>query len=133
MRDISSARVADRVPPSYRFITADTLTGLPPYYIELEAIATTWRYLVTKKYANNGIALVDLTISGSVAFGPPSVSGDSAIFTSLATVPLSAVPRGLTLVTPAKPIRDLPDPDLTTPLGAVAALPNFVSDMFVYV
>jgi hypothetical protein len=123
----------DRVPASYRFITADTLTDLDPYYIQLEAVATTWRYRVTKKYANSLIALPTLSISGPVVFGPVSVSGDSAVLTSTAAVSLSAVPRGLKLLTPAKEVRDLPEPDLTTPLGAAAPLLNFVSDMFVYV
>lgn len=123
----------DRVPVPYRFITGDTLTGLDPYYVQLEAVATTWRYLVTKKYVNNGIALAQLSIDGPIAF-TGAVSGDSAVFTSTAAVRLSAARRGLKLLKqPAKELRDLPDPDLTTPLGAVDASPNFVSDMFVYV
>ena len=135
----------DRVPALYRFVTADTvtgvdtLTGLDPYYIQLEAVATTWRYLVTKKYKNNPIALANLLVSGPVAF-TGTVTGDRAVFTSDATVRLSAASRGLQLrKLPGQPgqpgdeVRDLPDPDLTTPLGKVRALPNFVSDMFVYV
>lgn len=125
-----------RVPASYRFITDDTLPGLDPYYIQLEAVATTWRYLVTKKYANNGITLAQLSIAGPILFAG-AVSGNSAIFTSTAAVRLSAASQGLKLLKdpmdPTKPICALPDPDLTTPLGSVPALPNFVSDMFVYV
>ena len=124
----------DRVPASYRSSVATPSPASIRYYIQLEAVATTWRYLVTKKYVNNGITLAQLAIDGPIAF-TGAVSGDSAVFTSEPYRPaVGAARRGLKLLTqPAKELRDLPDPDLTTPLGAVDALPNFVSDMFVYV
>ena len=125
----------NRVPSSYRFISdaGDTLTDPALYVLQFEAVATTWRYLVTKKFTNNGIALNQLSIAGPVTFSG-TVTGSNAVFTSTAPVRLSATPRGLKLrKQPAKDIRDLPDPTLTTPLGVVPAVPNFVSDMFVYV
>jgi len=126
----------NRVPASYRFLTAegDTVTFAGPYVVQFDAVATTWRYLVTKKYPNNGIALSQLAISGPVTFAS-AVSSTSAIFTSTTAVRLSDAPRGLTLQKqpPSKDLRKLPEPTLTTPLNSVAAVPNFVSDMFVYV
>ncbi len=124
----------DRVPASYRFLTGDTVTTVAPYVMQFDAVATTWRYLVTKKYPNNGIALSQLAINGPVAFAS-AVSTTSAIFTSTTAVRLSDAPRGLTLQKqpPPKDLRKLPEPTLTTPLNIVAAVPNFVSDMFVYV
>ena len=130
----------DRVPAPYRFITAaGAVAGIAPYYLQLEPLATTWRYRITKQYTSNPVALDQLIISGPVPF-TGSVSGDHAIFTSDSTMRLSAAPRGVQLLKraaavgdPDDPVRDLPHPDLTTPLGAVAALPNFVSDMFVSV
>lgn len=123
----------DRVPPSYRFLVGDAVSGPDAYYLQFEPVATTWRYIVTKKYDNNGIALGQLSITGPVAF-TPAVAGTQAVFTSTAAVRLSSTPRALKLIQhPNKDIRDLPNPDLATPLGSVPAMPNFVSDMFVYV
>jgi hypothetical protein len=123
----------DRVPASYRFTSGDTVTGIGPYFAQFDAVATTWRYVVQKKYANNGIALGQLSIVGPIAFAG-AVAGDTALFTSTTTVRLSAAPRSLKLRRqPAHDIRDLPNPGLTTPLGSAPPSTNFVSDMFVYV
>jgi hypothetical protein len=125
----------DRVPPPYRFLAGDTITGPEAYYLQFQPVATTWRYIVAKKYANNGIALPELGITGPVAF-TRVITGGLAVFTSSATVRLSAAPRALKLTRSApqpREIRDLPDPGLATPLGAVPAVPNFVSDIYVYV
>lgn len=125
---------SDRVPASYRFLSGDTVTGLDPYFVQLTAIATTWRFIVTKKYANNSVTLASLAITGPVAF-TRVLSGSRVVFTSTTAVRLSASRRGLKLIQqpPTRDVRDLPDPDLQTPLGKVPAVPNFVSDLFVYV
>jgi hypothetical protein len=123
---------SDRVPAVYRFLSGDTLTGFDSYHLQFEALATTWRYIVTKKYDNNGVDLSHLAIAGPLSFGM-SVSGSRAVFTSSTTVRLSETTRGLQLKAGDKPIRDLPDPDQRTPLGRGAAPGSFVSDTFVYV
>lgn len=123
---------ADRVPASYRFLDGDEIAAAV-YTIQFDALATTWRYIVTKKYTTNGIALEDLSIDGPVAFGG-AISGSQAVFTSAAAVTLSAARRGLQLLKAgAQPVRDLPEPGLATPLGRGATPDDFVSDMFVYV
>jgi hypothetical protein len=122
----------NRVPATYRFVSGDTVTSID-YYLQFQPLATTWRYIVTKKYDNNGIALDQLGVGGPIAF-TTAISGSQAVFTSAAAVRLSAAPRAVTLLKqPDKQIRTLPNPGLTTPLGSVGAVPNFVSDMFVYV
>jgi hypothetical protein len=122
----------DRVPASYRFVSGDTVIPVD-YHLQFEPLATTWRYIVTKKYDNNGIALNQLLIGGPIAF-TTAVAGSQAVFTSAAAVRLSAAPRAVKLLKqPNKEISDLPNPDLTTPLGSAVAVPNYVSDMFVYV
>lgn len=123
----------DRVPASHRFVAGSTLAGLDAYVVEFDPLATTWRYIVTKKYANNGIALNQLSIEGPIAFSR-TVTGDRAVFTSNAAVRLSAARRDLTLIRhPNREVRELPNPGLTTPLGPGAAPASYVSDMFVYV
>jgi hypothetical protein len=123
----------NRVPNAYRFLSGDTLTGFDAYYIQFEPLATTWRYIVTKKYDTNGIALTDLSIDGPISFSG-SVSGTRAVFTSSTAVSLSATARGLRLMKDATdPVRELPEPGLSTPLGRGATPTDFVSDMFVYV
>jgi hypothetical protein len=124
---------SDRVPDAYRYLDGDELTGIGAYAIQFDARATTWRYIVTKKYDNNSIALEDLSIDGPVAFGG-AVSGTRAVFTSSSAVTLSAARRGLQLLKDgAQPVRELPEPGLATPLGRGATPTDFVSDMFVYV
>lgn len=123
----------NRVPASYRFLAGDEVSGFDSYYLQFQARATTWRYLVTKKYLNNAVALSSLKIGGPVTFAG-TVSGARAVFTSTAAVRLAATPRGLKLLEhPSKHIRDLPDPDLRTPLGSDPALPAYVSEIHVYV
>jgi hypothetical protein len=122
----------DRVPAAYRFVADDAVTSVD-YYLQFQALATTWRYIVAKKYDNNGIALGQLLIGGPIAF-TPAVSGSQAVFTSSAAVRLSAARRAVKLLRePDREIRDLPNPGLTTPIGADPMVPNFVSDMFVSV
>ena len=123
---------SNRVPASYRFLSGNTLAGFDAYHLQFEALATTWRYIVTKKYDNNGVNLSQLAIAGSLSFGK-NVSASTAVFTSSAKVKLSETPRGLKLKAGNKDIRELPDPDQRTPLGRGTTPGNFVSDTFVYV
>lgn len=123
---------SNRVPASYRFFAGDSLTGFDSYHLQFEALATTWRYIVTKKYTNNDIALDDLEIEGPLTFDK-SVSDARAVFTSDAAVRFSETPRGLQLKAGNKEIRDLPDPCETIVLGGGAGPGSFVSDTFVYV
>ncbi len=125
----------NRVPATYRFVNGDVLTALDPYCLQLEPLATTWRYVVTKKYANTEIKLGQLEILGPITF-TSAVSTDTALFTSTAAVRLSSLSRGLTLhQTPPQPqdVLALPDPGLGTPLSVAPPASGFVSDMFVYV
>lgn len=123
---------ADRVPPSYRFVSEDTLTGLDAYYVEFAPRTTHWRYLVAKKYATNGIALDKLAILGPVAF---SASGDDklTVFRSAAPVALSETPRALELRHDGKRLQVLPEPSPATPVGREAGTGTPVSDVFVNV
>jgi hypothetical protein len=123
---------SDRVPASYRFLAGDTLTGFAAYSIQFDALATTWRYIVMKKYVNNPIALGDLAIAGPVAFAG-AVAGDRAVFTSATALRLAEARRTFTLKAASEDIRELPEPDLRTPLGRGATATSFVSEMFVYV
>jgi len=123
---------SNRVPAGYRFFSGDSLTGFDSYHLQFEALATTWRYIVTKKYDNNGITLDQLAIDGPLNFGK-SVSGMRAVFTSDAAVRFSETPRGLKLKAGNTQIRDLPDPGERTVLGRGAGPGSFVSDTFVYV
>ena len=123
---------SNRVPAGYRFFSGNSLTSFDSYHLQFEALATTWRYIVTKKYDNNGITLDQLAIEGPLSFGK-SVSGMRAVFTSDAEVRFSETQRGLQLKAGKKEIRDLPDPGETPVLGRGAGPGSFVSDTFVYV
>jgi len=123
---------SNRVPTGYRFVSGAALLGLDAYYLQFNALATTWRYNVTKKFANNGIALNQLTVAGSIAFAK-NVSGDRATFTSATPVPLSQTSRGLKLKAGNQAIQDLPDPSVTALPSSGASPGVFVSDMFVFV
>ena len=122
----------DRVPAGYRFASGDTLAP-KVYDIDLAPIATTWQYVVVKKYTHNGVGLADLTIDGPIPFGAPALSDSRAVFRSNAAVRLSAARRGLKLKNSVRVLKDLPEPDLSH-LPAKGATPaSLVSDMFVYV
>ena len=95
------------MPVGYRFFSGDSLTGFDSYHLHFEARATTWRYIVTKKYDNSGITLDQLAIDGPLSFGK-SVSGIRAVFTSDAAVRFSETPRGLKLKAGNKEIRPFP-------------------------
>jgi hypothetical protein len=123
---------SDRVPASYRFLSGEQLTGFDAYHLQLDALATTWRYVVTKKYTANPITLDQLAIDGPISFAK-SVSGDRAVFTSDAVVRFSETPSGLKLKAGAQEVLDLPDPDERIVLGDGGGPGRFVSDMFVYV
>ena len=122
----------DRVPSGYRFLAGDTLAGIEPYHVQFEALATTWRYVVTKKYASNGIALDELAIDGPVTF-VRDIAGSRAVFTSSGAVRFSETPRGLKLKKGDTPVRDLPEPGETTVLGEGAGSGGLVSSTFINV
>jgi len=123
---------SNRVPTSYRFLAGDTLAGFDSYHLQLEALATTWRFIVTKKYDGNGIHLGQLAITGPLGFSK-TTSGGRAVFTSNSPVRFSETPRGLKLKAGNREIRDLPDPGASVVLGKGPTPGSFVSDTFVYV
>jgi hypothetical protein len=124
---------SNRVPPSYRFLSGDALTGLDPYHLQFDALATTWRYIVTKKYDNNGVTLAQLAIDGPLGFAKRMDGTTRAIFISDAAVRFSETPRSLKLKAGNKEIRDLPNPDESIVLGKASVSGSFVADTFVYV
>lgn len=133
--DTLTPDASDLVPAAYRYLDGDQLSGVD-YSLQLERRSTTWRYHVVKKYSVDGFALEDLEITGDVAFDPPSVDSERAVFTSTAAVPLAESRRDLALTTTTSPpekIRDLPNPAAATPLAAEGSPPGFVSEIYVYV
>jgi hypothetical protein len=124
---------SNQVPPSYRFLVGDTLTELDGYSVQLEPRSTRWRYIFTKAYPTNGIALAKLSISGSVAFAAPTIDATRAVFRATAPVPLSETPRGLKLLHDGRALRALPEPDRSTPVGKELATGDEISDVFVNV
>ncbi len=133
----------DTVPPAYRFLSGEELTGAGDYHLQLDSRATTWRYHVLKKYSADGFQLDQLEITGDVAF-TRTLEPERAVFTSTAAVPLAERRRPLALTAAAAPpasppagdedkLRDLPSPAASTPLAAGGSPPDFISEMYVYV
>lgn len=123
----------NRVPPAYRFLAGDVLTGQDTFHVGLEARATRWRYVVNKKYEHSGVELNGLSIQGPVTFAAPVISGTSAVFRAQTTLALSEDSRNFTLEFGGRAVRVLPEPDPATPLGREAATGDPLSDLFVNV
>ncbi len=125
------------VPDDYQFLNGNQLVGGKEYTVQFEARSTTWRYNVIKKYPTNGLDLTTLAITDPSITNPitftRAVVADRAVFTSDGIVQLSEGRTALTLSggTSGNRIRELPNPTMETPLGAVEGSP--VSDLYVYV
>lgn len=123
---------SERVPAAYRFLDGDEITGKGAYTVAFEPRSTVWRYIVTKKYDTNGIALDNLGIAGGIAF-TKSPDTEQVTFTSDAQVPLAEAPPGLTLEDNGTKIRRLPHPRMNTPLKKETPAGPYRSDMYVYI
>lgn len=124
----------ERVPASYRFLTADGIVTAREYHVQFESRATTWRYNVVRKYAADDATLAELEIAGGVAFSRALETG-RAVFASNVPVALSEQPPAppLELRDSMRKLLDLPYPDAATPLKPDAAPGDFASELFIYV
>lgn len=126
----------DRVPPAYRFLTGNQLTGLDDYHLKLDARETHWRYIVTKKYGNSGIGLQKLAVSESGVFDrslEPPDEPTKVIFTTKDPLPLAEKQRTFTLEHDGSVVRGLPNPSPGTPLEGTGTEVLRYSDIYVYV
>ncbi len=143
--DVLTPDESELVPPAYRFLDGEELTGVTDYCLQLDSRSTTWRYQVFKQYSADGFALDQLEITGDVAF-TRTVDAERAVFTSIAAVPLAESRQDLALAaldtpsaSPPDPedeedkIRDLPSPTAATPLAAEGSPPELISELYVYV
>ena len=122
------------VPAGYRFLDEDEVTGNGEYALGLTARATTWRYVVVKKYDANGIDLADLSIGGAVAFAPPTVEPDRLTFDTSSPEPLRQERQPIELRRNGAALSALPNPGPHTPLqGGAAPGDPYVSEHYVYV
>ena len=117
----------------WRFLDGDEVTGQGAYTLGFGARATTWRYVVVRKYDGSTVDLNDLAVTGDVAFPAPTVDGDRAVFTSNAPAALAEVPRTVVLEHRNRRLRSLPSPGLQTPLQEGAAAGQYTSELYVYV
>jgi hypothetical protein len=131
-----------RVPVAYQFIdTNEALSDQGDYAIEMLARATTWQYVVIRKY-DPLFELDRLAITGDLTF-TRTLDTDAATFTSdppSPGVPSSAARRTVTLVlepngggTQETPIRALPNPGIKHVLQEGINPGSYQSTMYIYV
>ncbi|RKZ97360.1 MAG: hypothetical protein DRQ43_03065 [Gammaproteobacteria bacterium] len=131
---------SEQVPEAYHFLSLNnTLTQVSAYTLKFDSQETTWRYIVTKKYANNGIELDQLTVKDSnsmVTFEPePDADDKHIIFTAQKGLALKETRKPIVLEqkSPSNKIRDLPNPTFSTALQKFSGLTDFSSDIYIYV
>lgn len=131
---------SEQVPDAYRFLSLNnTLIQESAYTLKIASQETTWRYIVTKKYANNGIELNQLIVKDSssmVTFEPePDADDKHIIFTAQKGLALKEIRKPIVLEqkSPSNKIRDLPNPTFSTALQKFSGLTDFSSDIYIYV
>ena len=129
--DALTPNQSNEVPPEYRFVDKDRVTGKGVYALEFTPRATIWRFIVTKIHENNGIALQGLSITGGVTFSTSSVPG-RVIFTSDGALPLQEQARGFQLEHDSTKLRTLPEPKISSPLHRRSSIGDLVSDQYIY-
>lgn len=123
---------SNRVPPAYRFLDGDQLTGLEAFTLQLERRNTRWRYIVSKKYDNNDVTLAQLAVTGPVSFDRAD-EAQRVVFTAQDPLPLAQTQQKITLAHNGTEIRGLPNPSLSSPLDGTAAEGIKYSDIYIYV
>lgn len=122
---------SDRVPAEYHFISGETVNPIT-YWLEFKALATVWRYRVTKRFAKAPTQLDTLSIAGNFLF-TRTLQDQCAVFTSEGVIPLTEKPQQLELQRSGTTIQTLPDPVIGNSLQKGASTGSFVSEMNVYV
>ena len=122
----------NRVPNAYRFLDGDQVIVTGDFIFQLERRSTRWRYIVDKKYANNGISLAQLGVTGPVAFSRDDTP-TQAVFTAQDPLPLGEVQQVVTLAHNGSQIRNLPNPTARSPVLGLAGIGNQFSDIYVSV
>lgn len=128
---------SEKTPAAYRYISAgNTLNALAPFTIQLTSRATTWRYIVNKKYINNGITLAELDVidtESTTSFNKASGAAGQVVFTAAAPISLREKRKAPELHRSSGKLLTLPIPAMTTALQQVPALAGYSSDMYVYI
>ncbi len=135
-KDITSDN-SEQVPAPYRFLSStNILAGISSYTLKIDSRKTTWRYIIIKKYTNNGIDLNQLAVkdtSSAVTFVASPPDTKQIIFTASKALPLNEARKPIVLERSNNKIRDLPTPTLSTALQKPSGLTGFSSDIYIYV
>ncbi|GEM_PF-4302468 len=131
-----TADQSEKTPAAYRYISVgNIINNIKPFTIQLASRATTWRYIVNKKYSNNGISLAELDVvdtENAVSFSK-ALGVEQVIFTGAVPIQLREERKAPELHRSSGKLLTLPIPALKTALQQVPALAGYNSDMYVYI
>jgi len=117
---VSSLPFADppeQVVGDYRFLDGERVLGAGPFRCAIPARTTYWQYVLEKKYADNGIPLDRVEVTGDLDFDRTALSASQATFESNDPAVWHEAPLRITLEDHrGRPLQQLPVPGPGTAL-----------------
>lgn len=87
----------DQVVGDYRFLDGDRVSETAPFAVEIPVRSTHWTYVLEKKYADNGVDLSRVDVTGDLSFSKTSSEPTRTTFESGAATAWSEDPATVTL------------------------------------